>query len=146
MLSTYNTQPLTQALTSDLVVASPRIIFPPRSAAQLTHRERPSCRLDILDYTTCRLAAWEGLKCFPETKWRDTESCIDLYNIDFPFVGHWGLFFYGSKRRQQTVTGCFCNGILVPTKFVIYSLKQFLDNFNSNGTFNVMQKIKLRDI
>lgn len=30
MLSTYNTQALTQALTSDLALSSPRIIFPPR--------------------------------------------------------------------------------------------------------------------
>lgn len=53
MLSTYNTQALTQALTSDPALASPRIIFPPRAAAQMTQRNRPNSRLDILDYTTC---------------------------------------------------------------------------------------------
>lgn len=63
MLSTYNTQALTQALTSDPAPASPRIIFPPWAAAQTTQRNRPTGRLDILDYATCWLAA-HGLNAF----------------------------------------------------------------------------------
>lgn len=57
MLSTYNTQALTQALTSDPALSSPRIIFPARGLLHKWHkRNRPSGRLDILDCITCWLA------------------------------------------------------------------------------------------
>lgn len=53
MLSTYNTQALTQALTSDPALSSPRIVFPPT----MRQRSRPSGRLDILYCTTCWLVS-----------------------------------------------------------------------------------------
>lgn len=49
MLSTYNTQALIQALTSDPAQSSPRIIFPPKDTARMIQRSSPNARLDILD-------------------------------------------------------------------------------------------------
>lgn len=64
--------------------------FQPGAVAQMTQRNSPSSKLDILDCTTW-LPGWlvRASNCFPETKWRDTEYCIDFYNIDFPLVCNW---------------------------------------------------------
>lgn len=73
--------PLTPALFS------PRIVFPPRGCSTNDpQKPQKQVRHFILHY----LLAGQSLGCFPETKWRATECCIDVCNIDFPPVCYWG--------------------------------------------------------
>lgn len=89
----------------------PRIVFPPRGCCT-NYTEKQAqwlVRHSILHY----LLARHSLDCFRETKWRDTECCIDFCNIDFPLVCYWRLFFYWECEKQEPSIKCFCSGILV---------------------------------
>lgn len=68
----------------------------------------------VRHFRPCCLLPGQWLKCFPQTKWRDTECCIDLCSIDFPLVCDRGLLFRGEQRRGRM--GCFYGRTLKPGK------------------------------
>lgn len=99
MLSTYNTQALTQALTSDPALSSPRIIFRARGLQHKWQSNRPSGRLDILDCTT--LLAGHSSTAFL----RQNGEILSVVLISAILISLLsaigGLFFYGEWGRSS---------------------------------------------
>lgn len=90
--------------------------FHPGAAAQMTERDRPSGRLDILDCATCWLAGWiVKAQLFLWDKMAKYWGLYWFLQYWFSYCVLLGVvFLWRASEEQETTIQCFCTGILAP--------------------------------